>query len=767
MGTSFSINGDKNEKYIKTYKGMIFIDEINNSKLIFKSFLISIKTVPNFIKLIKEVFIIQNDINNNKNRENITKKAFQNYKPEKHIKIYNSFEECEYIINQNLTSEHCFIIVNEYFFKYLDINIKDKTKKQVMINIDKNKSLYSVTFPTSNKSLNFIELNPGVYQFKQGQTENNESSLVSNENNSLLKKIKSKYIIYEITSFIKDNSLLLKLIKYSKSIQEKLNINILNYKESFYSKRINYDYLLSDFNPEKKHNFSRHYENEFKKDKIDNNAIAKFITNYFNNYHSNIKNKELALYEYSKDIDFTCPFFNELSNTEFFNKIFDILISEEKLEDKNNNLKNIYTSTFEYLNKNNINYPSITFYIRNNQDVNILNEFNINFNQIKKLKLLEGKYYSRYSKFDFIGVINSYNIPENLVYFEYNLSKNERKDPAKYEIINNLKSLKYLILYNCDFSSKFELKLNNLEHLILKRCDNIIFSKCNLSQLKYLKLKCNSFELTKKKVDSLLLCPELNKLILIYNKNYKFDIRYCKNLKYFKGCLNHFLLLEETSLLEEIIMEDGIDESDLKEIKKEIERKKSGNYYSVKKIKLYRFNLNMDDFLNIFPNLSELIINIDCEPTCSCGALPFIREKKIILTENPNSKIKNIKIVLIAKGPDTIKIQCLPYNKIESLDLCTDFINEDSFPLFKSEFNVIFNSLKVFRFTLKYPPNPSESPLAAIKYLFRNIDKMSNLTEFHFSFINREKSGKNTPNNELIKEIIRKIASLRSIKKYF
>ena len=45
-----------------------------------------------------------------------------------------------------------------------------------MINIDKNKSLYSVTFPTSNKSLNFIELNPGVYQFKQGQIENNESS---------------------------------------------------------------------------------------------------------------------------------------------------------------------------------------------------------------------------------------------------------------------------------------------------------------------------------------------------------------------------------------------------------------------------------------------------------------------------------------------------------------------------------------------------------------------------------------------------------------
>ena len=116
-------------------------------------------------------------------------------------------------------------------------------------------------------------------------------------------------------------------------------------------------------------------------------------------------------------------------------------------------------------------------------------------------------------------------------------------------------------------------------------------------------------------------------------------------------------------------MKDGIDESGLKEIKEEIERKNSGNYYSVKKMKLPRFDINMDDFLNIFPNLSELIINIDCQPTCSCDALPFIREKEIILTENPNSKIKNIKIVFIAKGPESIKIQCLPFNKIESLDL--------------------------------------------------------------------------------------------------
>ena len=80
---------------------------------------------------------------------------------------------------------------------------------------------------------------------------------------------------------------------------------------------------------------------------------------------------------------------------------------------------------------------------------------------------------------------------------------------------------------------------------------------------------------------------------------------------------------------------------------------------------------------------------------------------------------------------------------------------------------MLFLILYFFRFTLEYPPNPSESPLAAIKYLLRNIDKMPNLTEFLFNFINRQKSGKNTPNNELIEEFVRKIASPKSIKKIF
>ena len=173
MGISGSFQSDKNKKFFKTYKGMIFINEIDDTKFTLNSFLISNKTVPIFIKLINDSIVNEND-NNIKNRENIIKKAFNNYKPEKNIKLYYSFEECEYIINQNLISENKFIIVDEYFFKYMNINIKDKIKKQVIINIDKNKSFYSITFPKFNKSLNFIELNAGIYQLKEKQIYNNE-----------------------------------------------------------------------------------------------------------------------------------------------------------------------------------------------------------------------------------------------------------------------------------------------------------------------------------------------------------------------------------------------------------------------------------------------------------------------------------------------------------------------------------------------------------------------------------------------------------------
>ena len=581
-----------------------------------------------------------------------------------------------------------------------------------------------------------------------------------------------------------------------KYIQEKLNINILNYKEIYYNKRINFDFFLTDFNPENLHDSYRlisfndiererekdknelykMIENEFKTNKIDNNVITTFITNYYNDYYNNIKNKEYSLYEISKDIDFTCPFFNALSKTENFNKIFNILISEKMLKDKNNNLKNVYESQFEYLNKNNINYPSITFYVEKNKDVNKFKEFNINFKQIKKLKFAKEKDYSNYDRFDYMDVINSFNVLDNLVYFEFNLSTYGRKDPAKSEIINSFKSLKYLILSDCFFSTKFELKLSNLKHLELNNCINIFINKCNLSEITYLGLKNNKIELPEEKANSLLECPRLNKLILIDDNNYYLDFYSFKNLKYFKGNLNNFSLLKETQLLEEIIIKNGIKVSDLtKIIEKEmgIKGKNSVNFFSVKKIELNirvergEFDVNIDDFLRIFPNLLELIIDEYNKSFWTCGYVPVIGEKYLLLTENPNSKLKSIKIVLIGDYGRTIKINCLPYDKMESFDLYVDVINIDSIPLFKSECNIIFNSLNIFRFTLDYPSKPSKPASKAIINLYNNIEKMPNLTEFYLCYLNAEKRGKIIINEELFKKFVEKVARLKSIKKIY
>ena len=79
-------------------------------------------------------------------------------------------------------------------------------------------------------------------------------------------------------------------------------------------------------------------KSEVLKNQINDKDINIFAKNYFTKYYNNLDNKEDSLYEFSQDIDFTSPFFDTLSNTEIFNKIFNIkifpkVINENKLKD--------------------------------------------------------------------------------------------------------------------------------------------------------------------------------------------------------------------------------------------------------------------------------------------------------------------------------------------------------------------------------------------------------------------------------------------------
>lgn len=789
MGVSSS---NKQENYFKAYKKMIFINEITNNKIYFNGYLINVNTIPNFIKIIENSKLNNNNIINS---EKIIKNAFKYYKPEKKIKLYYLFEECKYISNKNLENENKFIIVNEHFFNFMNIKILDKNDKYVIINIDKNKSDYSITFPLSNKSLNFIELNPGIYQFKKYNINKSLETSYNNNDNSLLNKIKSKYIIYSITSYIKDENFLLKLINYSKYFQNRLDININNYKEVYYGHRINYDDFLKYFYPGNPYNWgldipSQIRKNQISKDELFNlienqnnkNDISKFMINYLNRYYNNLKDKEYSLYEYSKDIDITCPLYNSLLKTDLFSKILNISISIKDLED--DNIKNKFKSNFEILNKNNINYSSITFHTISNEDLNILKELNIDLKKIKKLKLLEQEYYYNSHNPDSIKLIDSLNVLNNLVYFETDLSIIDKNDPDKFEIINNFKSLKYLILSCNKFTEKFELKLNHLRKLKLHYCSNIFINKCNFSELKYLELIRNEININEEKNNSLIECPELNTLILEGLKdkcNYNFNFNNFKKLKNFEGKIKNFLLLGETPLLENIILTEKIEQSDLKliiKMEKEYKRKKlSLNYYdnynSVKKLELNisdnsnNLNLDLNKIQKMFPNLSDLIINGDNKSFWLDGT-PINEEKKLIITEDENSKIKNIKIVIIGDGGRTIKFSCKPYDKIESFDLTVDVISVDFIPIFKSNCNIMFKSLKIFNFTYNYPYYPSKKEAKSIfENLYNNIDKMPNLIEFNLSFINDEKSRTIIFNKEFFKNFIKKIMISKSIKNIY
>ena len=234
MGTSKS-KLNKYENFYEAYKTMIHIKDINKEKVTLDAFLINIHSIPNFMKIISS---------SNADKEKISKNAFENYVLDKKIKLHYSFEECEYIFSHDLEKENIFIIVVKSFFEKMNLNLNDLDQKYVIINIDKNKSSYSIKFPLSNKSVNFIELKSGIYQFNRNNNNNNQ--LVHNKSLSFLEKIKSKDILLFISSFFKDKNYLLKLIKNSKNLQQELNINLSNYKEIYANNRIHYeDFLLT------------------------------------------------------------------------------------------------------------------------------------------------------------------------------------------------------------------------------------------------------------------------------------------------------------------------------------------------------------------------------------------------------------------------------------------------------------------------------------------------------------------------------------------
>ena len=114
------------ENYIEAYKSIFFLSKNPLNKITFEAFLISYQTIPDcFNKLIQS----ENFGNDKNSFQNTLKDTFKNFTLDKSFKIYYQFDECEYFINQNYNDKE-FIIVDIYFFKYLNININSLDEKK-------------------------------------------------------------------------------------------------------------------------------------------------------------------------------------------------------------------------------------------------------------------------------------------------------------------------------------------------------------------------------------------------------------------------------------------------------------------------------------------------------------------------------------------------------------------------------------------------------------------------------------------------------------
>ena len=69
------------------------------------------------------------------------------------------------------------------------------------------------------------------------------------EDKSFLGKIDSKYILKVITSYIKDENFVLKLIRNSNHFQKLFDLELTNYQEKYFEKRIYYESYLYSYEP--------------------------------------------------------------------------------------------------------------------------------------------------------------------------------------------------------------------------------------------------------------------------------------------------------------------------------------------------------------------------------------------------------------------------------------------------------------------------------------------------------------------------------------
>ena len=568
------------------------------------------------------------------------------------------------------------------------------------------------------------------------------------EEKQILKNIKSKYVLQLIFIYIGDNNLKYKLFSYSQYFQKLLNLQFSDYKMKYLNELgINLNnYLCSNFPND---NLQELYEllvEDLSKLNIDREIFEFYIINYFQekiNQYQKLNNNEIELIPYDS-IDIYCPFFNNLIKTNLFSKILNINIRTDLI--KQYNLMNNYISIFNKLNKSNSKYSSLTIFFRELHDIDYLKNIKINFNNIKRLTIFEIK--KTYTFFEYDYLFNNLffyinNISNNLIYLNLQFELLFVSSTKKLKNLNNLKSLKQLILENIYSTTiDFQVDLPNLIEVKLNNCINIYFSKISCLNLKKIEIIDSDPKYITFDYESLhnLKYIETNLTDFINYKNSNFEtikLNYTKfddSKKYKEKELNVIKNILSNNKLKNIYI-DIVDIS-LTDILK-IE----GYNYSVQNLKVNLRNNNYFKFLMIDKEPRNLGLFQDRFPNLvSFGLIDDIREggKSLLnIKENKKSKINKFTCGCFNKN---ITFYCGSFENLISIDFnfANNFSKNFSFPLFNSQCEVIFKSLKQFKFMKN-----NKIDIDILYNIFNNLKKMPNLKYFYLFCIIEEKMEEN------------------------
>ena len=606
------------------------------------------------------------------------------------------------------------------------------------------------------------------------------------ENLSILARINSNYILKDIFTFIRSKNFKLKLFVYSKYFQKKLDLKLINYQEhyldQFGMKFMDYlffnlnGFVGKDFN---KNSLKQKLDDDISKNNLSMNKIESIIIDYFKDMEENTKIDLVNLSEIP--IDIYSPFFNCISKTKYFETIFTILIFVDIIEKYN--LKKDYIDFFNKLNESDCNYSSLKFKYKNNEDINYLEDFNVNFDKIKRLSInREYNYTDSLNNNYFLEKLLSFNL-SNLVCLDIDVFDSDNEiELNSIKNLNNLKSLKVLCLSFFNFKDNFLLKIKDLYKLKLNYCNNISFDEDIFLNTKLISLdNCNIIQ--QKWINKI---PNVENFSIILKKDMNleqiFDLSNIQNLKDIEIFKEKFISIECLKLekvglyslkendsieCEKKVLQKLISLKNLKEFSINLDNISDNDIstindenYSVTRMDVYWLNNNEDCILynlqNKFKNLTKLVLNQN---------IYSIKNKILEIKENKNCKVN--KITLNQISGNNIKLYCQSYENLIKLkiDLENNIDNlENTIPIFNKDCKIKFKSLTTFKFKMVEDEHLNRNILDNI---YKNLDSMPNLKKLLLDFIVPELD------EEYFKKFIKKILLLKlknvhiNIQKYF